>query len=132
MDGGSPFEKVRYNAFWHNAHLDTTLSVNRGQMEDTLNHLDDCIKNPTIGLLARREAAKNVPNYDTFYRNEQTMFSYPEVRRKNSILERRIEALYPRTADLRNKLIDSKRVILRYVKPKMSMPRKLILKFLGI
>ncbi len=131
-EGGSPYERIRYNAYWHNAHLDTELTVTKDQMEATLNHLDDCIQNPTRGLLARREQKKSIPNYPQFFRNEEIMFSFPEVKAKNDVFESQYKKMYPKTGEIRKSLIESKYVVLNTVKPKMTRFQKLIFKLFHV
>lgn len=58
MDGGCRFERVRRNAYWNNAHLDTRFRVAKDCTDDAINHLIDCKENPTIGLLARKNTAQ--------------------------------------------------------------------------
>lgn len=127
-EGGSPYSSIRNNAFWHNAHLDTELTVTREAMDSTLAHLDDCIENPTRGLLARREKRRNRPYYSKYYENEQRLFNFKEVKAKNDIFVSQFKELYPQTGKTRLNLIENKSIVLSSVKPKMTKLQKLMFK----
>ena len=131
-EGGSQYERIRNNAYWHNAHLDTEFTVTKDQMEATLDHIDDCIHNPTRGLLARREKTKPIPNYPEYFRNKEIMFNFPEVKAKNDVFESQYKKMYPKTGKIRKSLIESKYVVLNTIKPKMTRFQKLIFKLFHV
>lgn len=122
--GGSRFDSVCHNAYWHNVHLNTTLRViDEDVCDDTIKHLDDCIENPTIGLVARKKTLSD----DLVWRyndNKKHLFSIPAVKDRNDVFESKFVKLYPKTGKLRKLLIEEKRVVLNDIPKKMGMLKK--------
>lgn len=125
-EGASPYDSIRKNAFLHNANLDSDSIVSKEQIESTLNHLDDCIHNPTRGLLARREQQSPIPDSPKFLTNQKIMFNFPEVKEKNDIFESQYKKMYPKTGEIRKNLIENRYITLSTIKPKMTKFQKLI------
>ncbi len=112
----SRFDKIKYNAYWNNAHLDSRMRVTKDLVDDAVSHLNDCINNPTIGLLARKKfRTYNYP--DCFKRNLEDLHKYKSVQTADQAFNDHFSALYPRTGNARKFLINSKSIVLDYVKP---------------
>ena len=133
LEGFSRYDSIKSNAYWHHIHLDTRLRVSADDTTDTLAHLDDCIKHPTRGLIARRKGHKDKLNYPGFYkRNKTEMFKFPAVATKNDCFEKKFNELYPKTGSLRKLLIDKERITFSYsAKPKMNFLQKFAFKLLS-
>lgn len=130
--GGSRFDSQKNHAHWYNVHLDTKFRVNRDAIPDAVNHLNDCIDNPTIGLTARNWATPNIPNYPgSYYSNKELLFNFPEVKQVNDVFESKFKELYPKSGKTRNKLIDCRQIVLNFVTPKMNFGRKVLFKLFG-
>ena len=131
-NGGYRYENIRSNAYWHNVQLDTRLKP--ADITDTLAteyHYRDCLKQPTVSLLARKKYESfNYPSFRT--RNEAIINSYPEVKAlKNSFEKKFNEELYPKTKNARKYLIDKEFVILDYIKPRVKTFGKMLFKLFG-
>ena len=132
-NGGYRFENIRSNAYWHNAKLDTRFKpTDISDAQSTIEHYNDCIKNPTRGLLARRKfETQNYPEYRM--RNESIMRQFPEVRTLKDSFENKFnKELYPKTKNARKFLINNEFVLLDYVKPHVKTIRKALFKMIGI
>ena len=121
----SKYSNQRYNAYWNNVHLDTRLSLGADAIMDAVNHLNDCIKNPTIGLLMRKKCRTN--NYpDCFNRNLNLLYSDKRVQHAQVFFEVIYENLYPKTGKARKYLIKNENIVIDYVKPiRKSLKRTL-------
>ncbi|DAA88413.1 TPA: hypothetical protein CPT87_04985 [Candidatus Gastranaerophilales bacterium HUM_5] len=127
MDGGCRFERVRRNAYWNNAHLDTRFRVSKDFTDDAINHLIDCKENPTIGLLARKKHRTN--NYpDCFERNLKDLYKFKHVKAADNAFKETFVSLYPKTGKARKFLIETNSIVLNYVKPIRKNLRRTLFK----
>ena len=113
------FEDVKRNAFWAKAAMDTTLRVDKRSLETYKAHLQDCEKNPTIGLLANKQYITNFSmNYgETARRNQRYMERQPEIDMLQKSIKSKVNELYPKTKNIRQYIIDNGRVILDNMRP---------------
>jgi len=108
------YQRARYNAYWSRSGIDTTLRVEKDNINDYKAHLRDCEENPTVGLLARKKYITGKPmNYpETAYRNVRYMEKNSEIDTMIKSINKKIKELYPRTAHIREYIIDNNRVVL--------------------
>ncbi len=115
--GGSRFENVKSNAYWSRVMLDSTLSPKDVYIDSYLDHLRDCIKNPTVGYIANdkyiNKKPKNYPMY--FWRNHAMLGENTKVNMLREILASKVKKLYSKTAKLREYIISDGRLNLDYV-----------------
>ena len=55
MLGIDKYQTQIYNAKMHNNNLDNPLGITEKNIKYSLEHINDCIQNPTVGLLARKK-----------------------------------------------------------------------------
>lgn len=116
IDGGYCYENIRRNAYWYNAHLDTTFRPDVDFADTFISHYGDCKENSTLGLLARKTTeTKNYPHLKL--RNEELYNRFEGVREAKDSFEKTFNKNYPKTGKARKYLIDKEFVVLDYVKP---------------
>ena len=130
IEGGIRYARAANNAFWYNVHLDTKCPMNGSKIEYAVAHLNDCRENPTIGLLAGKKYTTSV-HPEHFQTNLMDLYSYEKVRKADKAFRSRFENLYPHTGKIRKFLIDTKSVVLDYVKPIKKTPERFIFSFLN-
>lgn len=82
------------------------------------NHVKSLIQNPTGGLLTKHKYIdENIYSPDKFKRNIQIMDSDKEIKKLKLKLNDNLSKMYPKTLNLRKKIIDSDRVVIDSVKP---------------
>ena len=129
--GGSRFGRINHNAYWANAHLDTRFHIDVDMIDDNYNHLQDCIKHPTTGLLAaKKNRTYNYP--DCYERNFQELMSVPKMKNSADAFVNKFHKLYPKTAKARNFLINTDSIVLNYVKPIKKSLRRTLFRLLNI
>lgn len=108
------YESIRSNAYWSRVHIDTRLKIDREDILDYKAHLQDCEKNPTVGLLAGKKYITGKPmNYPEYaYRNRCYLERQPEIDSLKKSLKNRINELYPKTKHIREYIINNNRVLL--------------------
>lgn len=129
MDGGIRYGNVRRNAHWYNAVLDTRLKPDiEADAIEVIDHYNDCQKNPTIGLLTRKQAETN--NYPEFRKRNQKIFNQAKgIKELKEQFEKTFnETLYPRTKNIRKYLIEKEFVVLDCVKPRVKSFGKTLFK----
>ena len=126
--GGCNYAQERYNAYWHNVHLDTILTPDVNDVRDSIKHLQDCKKNPTVGLLARKCCeTNNYPN--SKMRNMDLLMRNSKLKKLSDSFETSFEKeLYPKTHKIRKYLIEKEFVVLDYVKPRVKTIGKALFK----
>lgn len=111
------YENVKYNAYWSRVHIDTRLMPDEYDLGTYKAHLQDCEKNPTVGMLARKKYINSKPmNYpECAKRNIHILERQPEIDSLKKDIENKINKLYPKTKHIREYIIDNKRVVLDYI-----------------
>jgi hypothetical protein len=106
-------EHIKYNAYWSRVHIDSRLKIDEKDIIDYKEHLKDCQKNPTIGLLAGKKYITGKPmNYPEYAnRNIRYLERQPEIDELKKSLKKKINDLYPKTKHIREYIISSKRVV---------------------
>lgn len=123
----SHFDRIKSNAYWANAHLDTRFHIDPNMIDSNYNHIQDCINHPTTGLLAARKYRTN--NYpDCYERNLKELLSEPRMKKSVDTFLNKFDELYPKTGKARNFLINSDSIVLNYVKPIKKSLRRTIFK----
>lgn len=108
------------NAHWYNLILNSEANLNPSIGITNLNdHLNDCIKNPIIGKIARHQDLLKKPMTDNYTNNYSIISKEKSFYTLEHILNERINKLYPKTKFLRNILIDNDRINLSTTKPKL-------------
>ena len=131
IEGGSRFDRINHNAFWSNAHLDTRLRIDKDSISDNYNHIQNCIDNPTTGLLAGKK--HKTINYPMHYaRNQRDLFQFSEMQQVNNTFVSKFKKLYPKTGNARLFLINNENIVLNYVKPIKKTFRRMIFKLTSI
>ena len=129
QEGGHRYELIRHNAQYNNMHLDTRFKIDSNCVEDAVNHLDDCTKNPTVALLARKKARSN--NYPEFFkRNLNDIYKLTPVRDAYDIFRTKFSFMYPKTGKARKLLINTESIVLNYVKPIKKDFKRTVIKLL--
>lgn len=113
LEAAPRYERERYNAYWSRVGIDTRLLADKYNVEDYKAHLKDCEKNPTVGLLARKKYITGKPmNYpETARRNLRYIEKQPEIDTLTKSVNNKIKELYPKTAFVRQYIIDNNRVV---------------------
>ena len=127
----SRFAGLKHAAYWTKMHCDTTLRIDK---ERAIKHYEKFlkyrIKNPTIADIAFQEViGKNglfCPTH--FEKNVKTLHSDPGITGLFHIVQEKIKNLYPKTKNIRKKLIENNRFRLESVTPKMNKLQKLLFK----
>ena len=122
------FINERDNAYNVQVHLDSKSKVSKEGINAMLIHLNDCIKNPTIGLLIRKDAIKEMPNFREYIRNKSYVLRQPEIIEANNNFEKYLKQTYPRTLKARLFLIEHRNIILGSVKPLTKSFKKTLFK----
>ena len=114
------YEQARSNAYWSRVGIDTRLLASSMNVSDYKNHLLDCEKNPTVGMIIRKKYITGKPmNYpEGARRNIKFIKQQPEIESLTKIIDEKIERLYPKTRHIREYIIDTGRVLLDEVKRK--------------
>ena len=124
--GSDRFYDIKNNAYWANIHLKSKLPADKCAAEDVADHINDCSKHPTQGMLAREWSKPD--RYSSYYRRNKADYSrFDCVKCANDSFKSKYNELYPRTGSTRKKLIESGSIVLDTVKPiKKDFKRTLI------
>lgn len=122
--------KVLNNAFWHNCHLDSNVSFTERRLNTIFNHLKDRKNYPTLGTLANRKYHV-VINPDAYSSNLTTLRQKEAFRKHEKAIKDSINALYPKTKNVRRILLKEKRVVLDLVKPVEHNLKHSLIKMFG-
>ncbi len=126
---GYRYARQKYNANWYNANLDTKLRIDECAINDTINHLQDCKKNPTVGLLLREKyKTSNYP--ECFKRNLRELYCNKQVKKVNDDFISTYYKLYPKTGKIRKYLIKSKSIVFDSINPIKKGLERTLFKFL--
>lgn len=128
IEGGFKYERIRNNAFWNNASLDTKFHPDASDCAQAVNHLIDCKNQPTVALLARKKYRTN--NYpDCFTRNLFELYeSSQNVQNADIAYRQTFHKLYPKTGKARKLLINNESIVLNYVKPIQKTFKRILIK----
>ena len=133
MDGNIRYDSIRRHAHYYNTVLDTRLKPDMvADAGEVIDHYKDCMKKPTVALLARKQKeTRNYPEYR--FRNESIFNHSSEVKPYLDSFEKTFNKdLYPKTKKARKFLIDKEFVVLDYIKPRVKSFSKTLFKLLGI
>ena len=105
---------IKNNAQYAKCELDTSLRVHPDFVNRNLAHIQDCIENPTRGLIARRLMRKSELNAPKYYRNNlKEYMDFPAVKEKLSEFNEKFysKSLYYKTGYFRKRLINQDRIV---------------------
>lgn len=123
------FRNFRNDAYKAQLVLDSYYKPDENGLKAYTNHLQNCRKNPTIGMLISNEIINdsgiNFPR--TYSRNKHLLLKNPEIKKLINEIDNTIEKIYfPRTLKAREFLIKTRRVVLDNVMPvKHNLRREL-------
>lgn len=123
------FRNFRNDAYKAQLVLDSYYKPDENGLKAYTKHLQNCRKNPTIGMLITNEIINdsgiNFPR--TYSRNKHLLLKNPEIKKLINEIDNTIEKIYfPRTLKAREFLIKTRRVVLDNVMPvKHNLRREL-------
>ena len=120
LQGAVPlYPNVRKNVSNAMIHLDTSVLPRTRAAAAYKAHLNDCIDNPTVGLLARKKyTPRRAPGVmDYVWRNKKIIESDKLIKPTRVYLDNMIKNLYPKTRFLREYIIEKGRVDFDVIKP---------------
>ncbi len=121
----SKYARQEYNAKMNNANLDTIFSIKQPNIKHSLNHIDDCINNPTIGLLARKKYETHYAPLIAYKQNLKDLLSEYRVKEASDNFKYSYNKMYPKTGNIRKFLINNNNVQLDNINPiNKSLKRK--------
>ena len=111
-------ENVIRNACWARAAIDTRLKADMDSVIDYNKHLQDCEKNLTIGMLARKKYITGRPmsHPEAARHNMRYINRYPIIEELQKNVKSNIEKFYPKTRFAREYIINNDRVLLESIK----------------
>ena len=107
-------EKIKSNAYWSRVNIDTKLWPSTVGCDDYARHIQDCIDNPTRGLIARRKYITGKPmNYPEYASRNKLIFeNKPKVKILLKKFNDEMKNLYKKTRYARKYIIDDDRLSL--------------------
>ena len=130
--GGNRFEKYLHNAHWANVNLDTFFNPSESGINDLTAHFNDCVENPTRGMLAKKWSERTGIHYPVYYeRNLKMMLKDEKCKQAFDTFEQKTAKMYPKTLKARKFLVDNGYVVLNYVKEHEKSIRKQLFKLFG-
>ena len=105
---------VKNNARCTKICLDRSVIPDDFAVDSCAEHIKDCIKNPTIGFIAREKYIDRVPkNYPEYFTRNKSMINEPvHIRVLKDLLNFKLKDLYPKTAKIREFIIKDGRLSL--------------------
>lgn len=106
------FKSIRTRAERVFTALDTPLSPDEDSTKYLAEHLRDCLKHPTTGLMAYNDAFINRgQNYPGYYRrNLEAVKKFPNIKNLMNALNDKLKELYPKTRKARDFIIETNRI----------------------
>lgn len=136
IDSSTPADKysqIRARADRVICTLDTCLTPDNSSSKYLAAHLEDCLKLPTVGLMAYNDAyvtrGPNNPEY--FKRNLQTLKTFPNIKPLIEAFDAKLKQLYPKTRQARDFIIETNRISFEYKEPVKHNFRRLLFKMIG-
>lgn len=119
MDGLSyRWDNAVNNAILTRASLDTSLRRYDDDAESLINHYKYCKKEPTVGMMIEKKYLFNKEDKNRyFYRNLNVFNKMEAVRNEKDNFEKCFNEMYPKSGKARKYLVDSKSIVLDYIKP---------------
>lgn len=119
------YQTQKYNAKMHNNNLDNPFGISKKNIKYSLNHLNDCTENPTIGLLARKKFETHRYPFISYKKNYEDLYSNFDIKYAEDIFEKKYKNLYNKTGRIRKILINHKNIELDKINPiKKNIKRK--------
>lgn len=106
------FKSIRTRAERVITALDTPLSPDEDSTKYLAEHLRDCLKHPTTGLMAYNDAfIRRGQNYPGYYRrNLEVVKKFPDIKNLMNALNDKLKELYPKTRKARDFIIETNRI----------------------
>lgn len=132
ISGTSKFNNQVRNANLYNSLLDSKYKLSQYEVDlNAVDHIKDCIKNSTIGLLARKKTETNeFPKMKKM--NMNVLHSSSEYQIANEKFVDSFISKYPKTAKARMFLINNGYVVLDKVKKINRNFKRYLFKFCGL
>ncbi len=125
------FNIQKRNAQIYNKHLDSGFSITKESAMDSIKHINDCIENPTIGLIARKQSRTHkLPSF-CYEQNYRDLMAFDSMNVAVGVFENKFDNLYPRSGKARKYLINSNSIMLDSVNHIKKTFSRQIFKFLG-
>lgn len=94
-------------------------------------HLNDCINNPTQGMIAFKDEYAKVKDFETFNKNARDVDINEEIRPLRAKLKQKVLKLYPKTFIARSYIANTHRVVFdKVLRVKHNLKRLLFRMFL--
>ncbi len=81
------------------------------RLQVTKKHLNDCINNPTQGMIAFKDEYAKVKDFETFNKNARKMDINEEIMPLRLKLKQKVLKLYPKTFMIRSYIANTHRVV---------------------
>ena len=133
MGGTNRFGQLKVNAYRAYSAMNRRFKLDEEDTTAVAKHLQDCIDNPTRGLLARKHVQSLYGlSLDSFQArmNREEIFSDTAIQRAENKLIAKYKKLYPKTGYARIQLIEGENVVLNRVKPIKSSLKRTLLKYI--
>lgn len=136
IDSSTPTDKykqIRTRADRVICTLDTCLTPDNGSAKYLADHLEDCLKLPTVGLMAYNDAyVKRGPNSPEYFkRNLKMLKTFPSIKPLIKALDEKLKQLYPKTRNARDFIIETNRISFEKETPVKHNFRRLLFKMIG-
>lgn len=112
-------EQIKHRANIYNKILNKPQRPDEKDIKIAAEHLRDCLKYPTTGLLAR-ETYNTTTNPFKQTKNKKFLNSLPAIKQLNKFVDAHFNRLYPKTAKIRKLFIANDNISFDKVKPKNS------------
>lgn len=112
-----PYREVALNAALLKNLLDRNC-ISAERMNCYYSHMTDCLNNPTVGAIARNQFIESVhkENPIQFKMNQLRIKGDTLYKHMHELLVNKEKELYPRSGELRNKIIKNKLVVIGKIK----------------
>ena len=128
------FKRIRTRAERAITALDTTLSPDEDSAKYLADHLRDCLKHPTTGLMAYNDAfITRGQEYPVYYRkNLEMVKKFPDIKNLMNALNDKLKELYPKTRKARDFIIETNRIRFDVTEETRHNFRRLLFKSIGL
>ncbi len=128
------FKAIRTRAERAITALDTPLSPDEDSTKYLADHLKDCLKHPTTGLMAYNDAfISRGQEYPVYYRKNLEMAKkFPDIKNLMNALNDKLKELYPKTRKARDFIIETNRIHFDVTEETRHNFRRLLFKSTGL
>lgn len=128
------FKAIRTRAERAITSLDTPLRPDEDSTKYLADHLRDCLKHPTTGLMAYNDAfISRGQEYPVYYRQNLAMAkNFPDIKNLMNALNDKLKELYPKTRKARDFIIETDRIKFDAIEETKHNFRRLLFKSTGL